>query len=373
MKRTLRTFFALLLFASVGLPRAAHAQGALTITPPHAGDCSIAFVPPPGTSVTDVTISLNDDTARLAVVVREGSPFQAMLGDSLKVNATIRIKAGTASATERVQGPRPGVVPDLVVCSGQRPAKSISDERGVFEASGFVGQVFDNFSPKVNGGYKADATASTINSRVTAGIEAQYRLIGRQDSTRQLWLTSHTLHGMRTADGDCQEIAKCVQENGTAATFKYILAHASTIEAHVDARLELFTIQAGTEVPAKFYVYARAGFLDLEGASRVYDSDAVGAGIIAPKGVFRHSYAQVGWGVSKQYDLDKSFDRLKINGVLVFDLMPNLTPGGFFKDLGAGSRFFIAISIDRNVKNGPDSVQTYVGADFDLRRIFGAF
>ena len=219
-----------------------------------------------------------------------------------------------------------------------------------------------------------DAAATSINSRVTAGIEAQYRLIGKRNDDRQLWLTAHTLHGLRTADANCADIAACEKDQGSAAaTFNYILAHASTIEAHVDARFEFMTIQKDSEVPAKVYLYGRAGFLDLEGAPRVYDADSIGVGFIAPKGVFRHSYAQVGWGVSKQYQTDKKFDRFKINGVLVFDLLPNITPSNILKDLGAGARFFIGIAIDRNLRNGPDAVQTYIGADFDLRRIFGAF
>ena len=65
---------------------------------------------------------------------------------------------------------------------------------------------------------------------------------------------------------------------------------------------------------------ASPDFLDLEGAPRVYDSDSVGVGIITPKGVFRNSYAQIGWGVSKQFETDRKFDRMKINGVLVFDV-----------------------------------------------------
>ena len=48
-------------------------------------------------------------------------------------------------------------------------------------------------------------------------------------------------------------------------------------------------------------------------------------------------------GISKQYQTDKKFDRFKINGVLVFDLLPNITPGNILKDLGAGTRFSSAL------------------------------
>ena len=360
----------------IGLPALANAQAALAIKPlPRAGDCSLAFDAPANTRASAVTITLDSDTAPLTVAISEGSPFVAKLAQPLRVNSKITIKTGTASVTETVAAPPPGSLPvGAIVCTADAARNSISDERNVFEASGFIGEVFDNFAPRINGGYSNDASAASINNRITAGIEAQYRLIGKKNGTQQLWITSHTLHGMRSADANCADAPACVKDKGSAAAaFKYIVAHASTVEAHVDARYEFMTIQKDSEVPAKVYLYGRAGFLDLEGAPRVYDSDSIGAGIVAPKGVFRHSYAQVGWGVSKQYESDHSFDRLKINGVLVFDLMPNLSPGNFMRDLGAGSRFFIAISIDRNPKDGPDAVQTYIGADFDLRRVFGAF
>lgn len=105
----------------------------------------------------------------------------------------------------------------------------------------------------------------------------------------------------------------------------------------------------------------------------MYDSDAIGVGIIAPKGVFRNSYAQIGLGVSKQFETDHTFDRLKINGVLVFDLMPGVSTSSVLGKLGSGSRFFLAIAIDRGPTRGPDAVQTYIGFDFDMRRIFGSF
>jgi hypothetical protein len=57
----------------------------------------------------------------------------------------------------------------------------------------------------------------------------------------------------------------------------------------------------------------------------------------------------------------------------VFDVLPGLSADGFWSKLGAGSRFFVAIAIDRNFSDGPDSVQTYIGAAFDLRRMFGSF
>jgi hypothetical protein len=336
----------------------ASAQGIAIDPLPRAGDCTLRFSVPPNTKASDVTVTLDSDTAPLTVTIIEGSPFVARLGQPLSVNSKITIKAGAASVTAIVQPPPDQVQTAVTVCAANART-SISDDREVFEASGFLGEVFDNFAPKIDGGYANEAAASNINSRLTAGVDAQYRLIGKKGDLRQLWVVAHTLHGMRTADANCTDIAACEQAHGSAAeTFKYILAHASTMEAHVEGRFEFLAIQPDTEVPAKVFAYAHVGFLDLEGAPRVYDANHIGVGIVAPKGVFRQSYAQVGWGVSKQYETDTKWDRLRVNGVLMFDLLPNITPGNFFKDLGAGARFFVAIAIDRNVQTGPDAVHT---------------
>jgi hypothetical protein len=344
---------------------------------PKAGDCKLTISLPSGVNPDSAVITLDSDQAPLAFTVTERAPLVAALKAPLVGNSDVTITIGSASAKARVAAAPVGTRPPLT-CLGAADTPSAVDEREVFESSGFLGEVFDNFAPNVNGAYANPAGATDQHSRLTAGVEAQYRLVGKKNAVKQLWIAGYVLHGMRTADASCadtQTNADCLHQEAAhpATSFSYILGHASTIEAHVDARLELFRIQGDTDVPAKVYVFGRAGFLDLENAPHVYDSDAVGMGIIAPKGAFRNSYAQVGWGVSKQYDTDRAFDRFKINGVLVFDVLPTLSADSILTRLGAGSRFFLAISIDRNFRNGPDAVQTYIGADFDLRRVFGGF
>jgi len=369
---------AISLVLSCAVPLRAGAQSALpAIDPPRAGDCSLTIRVPANTDPASVSIALNSAAAPLKVTVVQRVPLVATFMQPLLLDDEVIVTVGPASVRARVTARDPAA-PAAPCAARKAQPIVVSDGRKVFEASGFVGEVFDNFAPDINGGYSTPVTATDIHARVTAGIEAQYRLIGKEDGERQLWVAAHTLHGLRTADLQCPNdstIPACLKKAGDTTTdqFNYILAHASTIEANVDARLELFTLQRGEDTPAKIYVYGRAGFLDLEGAPRVFDNDAVGVGIIAPKGVFRNSYAQIGWGVSKQYESDHAFDRLKINGVLVFDVMPHLSTGSILGKLGKGSRFFVAIAIDRNPSHGPDAVQTYVGADFDLRQMFGSF
>jgi hypothetical protein len=353
----------------------AGATPTLALRQPTAGDCSVTIEVPAGTNPADISIAV--DSRNLTVRVVQPVPLVVALKDPLLPSSVVTAKKNGSEMpfdTKTVAGlPDGGVLPKSCPDQSGNTAQTF-DERGVFEATGFLGSVFDNFAPNIAGGYVNSTTG--VKSRFTAGMEAQYRLIGDTQSQVQLWLASYTLHGLRTADVNCTDtpdVPVCQSNPDPSTKFRYILEHATTMEAHVDARLEFLTIQKRSEVPARLYVFWRAGFLDLAAAPRVYDSDAVGVGLTASRGVFRDSYAQMGWGLSKQYESSSRFRRTKIDGVLAFDLLPGLSADGFWSKLGAGTRFFVAIAIDRNFSDGPDSVQTYVGAAFDLRRMFGSF
>jgi hypothetical protein len=355
---------------------AAYAQG-VAIQPVRAGDCSVTITLPPNVDPASVRVTLDSPAAPVKITILQRAPFVAGFSEPLRENSDLTVQAGTVSATQRVAAAAASaLVP--TVCPGAPAQKVVFDERETFESSGFLGEVFDNFAPTISGNYAGPATATDLHSRLTAGVEAQYRVVGKPDGQQQLWFTAHVLHGMRSAEAACKDTptnADCLtqQAKNPGGSFNYIIGHASTMEAHMDVRWELFRIQPSSNVPAKFYLYGRAGFLDLENAPRVYDANSFGAGLIASKGPFRNSFAQVGIGNSKQYESDKGFDRLKVNAVLVFDVIPGWIQSAGWKGLSAGSRFFIAIAIDRNPSSGPDAVQTYIGVDYDLRHLFGSF
>jgi hypothetical protein len=141
-------------------------------------------------------------------------------------------------------------------------------------------------------------------------------------------------------------------------------------------------------MPIKVFALGRFGFIDLSkskedaGASgdiavsvnspKVFNSDMFGAGILSPAGPFKNSSATVGWGRSDRFQSNPGWNRLKINGNLVFDLMPGFRDRlEFWKRLAGSPRMFVAIAVDRNPNGaGPDSVNSYIGVDVDLRRIF---
>jgi hypothetical protein len=184
---------------------------------------------------------------------------------------------------------------------------------------------------------------------------------------------------MRTADVNCAktpEAAVCRKTASTSDKFLFILEHASTMEAHIDARFEFATLQVSAETPVRTYLVSSFGFVAMESGPKVFNSDSyLGIGILSPRGTFKGSFAQVGWGHSEQFQSFPDANRLKIFGTLAFDLVPSLSAGasGFFGRLGGASRMFIAISVDRDPSGpAPDAVQTYVGFDFDLRKAFGS-
>jgi hypothetical protein len=371
-----RIFVALSLVSAFSglMPSAAAAQN-VGIRLLHDGDCKVTVDWPANTDVSGFRLLINGQPAT-RVVLQKNTPFTVDLAEPVRERDNVTAVAAAARFDAEVNGLPPGVEP--VESCGNATAKD--DERSVFEASGFLGSVFDNFAPNVAGGYKdplATAEATVVKSRWTAGVAAQYRLFGHPGDTYQLWLVSYTLHGVRTSDVDCSVQTPppvCSKTATTSDKFLYVVEHASTLEAHIDARFEFATLQKDSELPIKVFAAARFGFLDLSEAPQVYNSNALGVGILAPKGVFRNSLAQVAWGLSEQFGSDPSWNRLKINGLLAFDLMPSLKDRlEFWKRLGGSTRFFVEISVDRNLHQGPDAVQTYVGLLFDLRQAFVGF
>jgi len=337
----------------------------------HDGDCSIV-VEAAAPAHEQIRFVLNRQP--LTVTILQDAPLVAGLADPLRQGDEVRVTVNGTSYTKVVAAARPG---SRASC-GAAPKLDPGDGRTAFEASGYLGTAFDNFAPNVIGAYQNAEAASGTKSRWLAGVEAQYRLVGKPSDTVQLWLATKTLHGVRSADVNCREtpsVAICDNKAPSSDKFLFILQHASTMEAHVDPRLEFLTLQRDSDLPAKVYVTARFGFLDLEGAPKVFNSDSVGIGVLAPSGVFKNSLAQVAWGRSAQFQSNRSWNRLKIDGILAFDIMPGLIDQlQFWKRLGGAARVFIGISVDRNPGGpGPDSVQSYVGIDFDLRRAFSAF
>ncbi|MGB7218563.1 MAG: hypothetical protein WBD07_07120 [Vicinamibacterales bacterium] len=346
-----------------------------TVMAVRAGDCRVRVDVPARTGASALEVQLNKgrigrldlDPGPQTVLL----PLQAPLEEGDEVRA--RLDEGpwqTTSATPVDQGGRSS-------CGPVASPRAATD-RDVFEASGFFGFAFDQFAPKIVGNYVAQGDvvgSGQVQSRRTAGLALDYRVLGGPRDRLQFWTAAYTFYGIRTTDIDCQANADsplCAKVATTQDKYLFILEHASSLEAHFAPRLEFWTLQENSATPLRVFVGGQFGFVQVEGAPKVSEIDHLGVGVIVPSGPFRRSSIQ--WSMARNSLFESAGGiRFAVNGVLAFDLVPTLKErAAFWKYTGFGSwRAFVAISIDRNVGGpGPDAVQTYAGFLFDFRQAF---
>ena len=351
------------------------------IQTPYDGDCVVTINLPAAITADMVRLSLDDERAELAVQLAKSQPFVATLSEPLRRGSKVIVLVrGQRTAISQVVVERPASMLEPTSCKlPQVPTAGLYDDRQTFEASAFYGRVFDNFAPaEILGANYVKPPVGDIDVRWTGGFQVGLRLLGDPDAVRQLWLSTQTLHGARSADIDCEKNPSSPNcpKDATGRVFSAI-EHADTMEAHVEARLELFRLQARSDTPVKVFASTRFGFVAMSGAPKVFSSDAyVGGGVVAPKGAFRGSFAEIAWGRSRQFQSAVEANRLKVYGTLVFDVMPGLIgqAQNILSQAGSSTRAFVAIVVDRNPGGtAPDAIQTYVGVAFDVRRLVGAF
>lgn len=247
------------------------------------------------------------------------------------------------------------------------------DDRGVFDASAYLGSAFDNFAASEVKDYINPKGTSDTQERFIFGFDYEYRLFGDKSSkasleNSQIWLFGETLHGVRSADVDCTGDNKppVCTDSLDPDTFpdraRFILRNATSLEAFMGVRWEFFTLQPASDSPANLYLKAQAGFLSVANiGGDVVDSHHVGMGIIAVKGNFVGSYVEAGWGRTDLF-LDNPRDRWKLDGFLSFKILPG--------KIGEVMKPFAQITVDSDLGPGSDSVQTYLGVDFDVSNLF---
>jgi len=364
---TLRSTLACLVFAGLWIARAAAAQPAapgsvVTIDKAGAGSCTVTLAvatPRAGDSVglavdlaefREQTLTPNTSTLEFPVgsPLRPGSIVKMRLNGT-EVGTPLTVAAGSASTN----GP----------C--QTPVNAVVTQSSPFEATAFFGEVIDTFAPDIIGDYKNPEAGSAQKLRQVFGIDFSYRLFGGENAPVQLWVRGETLHGVRTADIECDvpdPPPVCSDATPFPDRAKYILERASSIEALVAPRLEFKTLQFGSDSPARLYAMANIGFIALERAPSVFKSYHFGLGLRVADGTFEGSYLEVGMGPNELFSAKRT--RLKIDGLVSFSL--DAIPG-----VGEAPRFFVEMFIDNNLNDGADSVQTYFGLELDLKRAFG--
>jgi hypothetical protein len=355
-----------------------------TLAPATEGDCRVTLQRVArDTDIRQIAVFVDNRLLTVPPARRMGDSVRLRLLDPLRENSILAAALtvdGPKVMVQVQQAPQEHWPP-----GGKCDEPQTRDDREVFESSGYLGWAFDNFAPALG---SLPSAAPGSHTRLLAGVEAQYRLVGDKHNPFQIWLSTFTLHGVRSADVDCQvpgatTAALCGSDQGKK--FFAIYQNATSLEAHFDVRVELATLQRRSELPSKVFAVARFGFIDLStddavvngnvvsvNPLKVFNNDMVGGGILSPAGPFKNSNATVGWGRSEQFQSNPGWNRLKINGTLVFDLMPGFKDRlEFWKRLAGSPRMFVSITVDRNPGGpGPDAVNTYIGVDVDLRRIF---
>ena len=146
------------------------------------------------------------------------------------------------------------------------------------------------------------------------------------------------------------------------------LQHASSLEAYLQPRLEFYTLQADTDFATKLYGTARLGVMVVEGTPESYRAHHVGVGLMSARGPFSGSYLELGIGKTELFPRDDGetpWRRTKLEGLVSFPLF------GMFldraKDWKRAPRMFVQIHADFDRSDrASDSIQTFVGIDFDL-------
>jgi hypothetical protein len=143
-----------------------------------------------------------------------------------------------------------------------------------------------------------------------------------------------------------------------------VLAEATSIEAYLAPRVDLWRAQKNGSTHAQLYFSPRFGFIALADAPRVYQNFHVGVGLMAEDSVFEGSVFEIGWGNNELLS-GKAWKRLKIDGYLSV----NLDKVPWFGDKG---NFFIQMFIDNDLgESSADSIQTFMGFNFDFRKLSG--
>jgi hypothetical protein len=349
------------------LPGVASAQGSLTIRKPlNVGACEVVVDMSSPRAGDQVGLVVELTQYREQAVIAGRRELKFVLSEPLRQGFRVRARLNGADVPSASEVVPPGAGGRDGTCD----ALEEPDETP-FDASAFLGEVIDNFAPDNVAGYVNPEAGSRQKGQFIAGFDFDYRIYGRADSPVRVWLQGDTMHGVRTADVDCTPHdgsavpPVCVQAGvnpNTSDQIRYILENASSVEAFVNPRVEFLKIQRGTDSSAWLYATANIGFIALQDAPSVFRKMHVGLGLLADDGNFVGSYFELGWGRNELFS--PKWNRLEIDGLLSFSL--DQVP--IVRDRG---RLFVEMTVDNDLRDGPDSVRTFFGFDIDLRKAVG--
>jgi hypothetical protein len=245
--------------------------------------------------------------------------------------------------------------------AAQQPTTATAGQS--LDATAYFGWAFDQFAPDSTGGYPPNTVTSKSN-RALFGVNFDYRVLGNDKTGMQLWLAGETMHGVRSADIDCAAEENKPPVCNPAPGLSYaraVLADATSLEAYIAPSLRLAQLQRDSSSPTDLYVTARFGFVALDDAPRVFKNHHLGGGLRVRGGPFEGSSLEMGWGNNEMLS-GLAWKRFKVDGTITFPVPKT----------DENARFFIQMFIDNDLRgSGPDSIQTFMGVDFDIRKFFG--
>jgi hypothetical protein len=369
MGRDLCRFLLVIVCVGCGLVADASARSAAPVQVRVAnGSCRVRIVTAAEpTMAREFEVRVN--TVSVRRVTLEAGQTEAVAVLNVPVTGTdeisVRRGADVFVTTERLLAPPEGEKQ----CA---PAPRVSDARDGFSASFYIGGAVDNFAPSRLGDYVEDPTVPN-KTRMIGGIDFEYRLFGSNTADVQIWIQGETLHGVKTADVNCAEPHAPPTCNGdpvslgeAGSTLRYIIKHASSLEAFITPRLELYTFNRNSEnAAAKLYVSTRFGMIGLSDAPKSFPAHHFGLGIASIRGNYDGSAIEIGWGSNDLFEPPgrSRYYRFKLDALLSMDIIPDL-----IKNVTGSPRPFIQFYLDNDIRGpGADSIQTFFGLDFNLR------
>ena len=334
------------------------------------GGCQVRVIAgAAATAPREFVVRLNNYDVKTLTIEAGRTEGSVTLDGPLDVSETITVREGQTDypTTERLPKPATG--------SARCPSATAgSDGRDGFGASFYIGGAVDNFAPSQVGNYVEDPTLPN-KTRWIGGIDFEYRVGDRADRDVQLWIAGQTLHGVRTADVNCTAAhAPPICKNDpvslgeAGSTLRYILKNATSLEAFIAPRLELYTFNRNSEnAAAKLYVATRFGLIGLSDAPKSFAAHHFSVGLTSLNGSFDGSALEIGWGSNDLFERPPGrsrYYRMKLDALLSMDIIPEI-----IKNATGSPRPFIQFYLDNDVRGpGADSIQTFFGLDFKLGR-----
>jgi hypothetical protein len=287
---------------------------------------------------------------------------------------------GLAAGRYRITVSQPSLVPataSVALANNETQTLNVdlSDEPedDGFYAAMYLGLAIDTFAAAEHLNYLNPNLSQGPRERGIVGIDFSKRLTAGR---RPLTIYGETVHGARTTEINCEnnKLFVCRSNHeliGAVATpdpsqaaedFVYIMRNASSLEGFMALRWDAVPVAGG----ASLYLKGQAGFLtiaeDGRGAKNLHQ---VGVGLIQKTGQFSNSYLEVGFGRSDLFESHRR-RRLKVDALLTAPII--IDDGGSAKRFFSKFQPFAQITVDADLGFGADSIQSYIGLEFILKK-----